>query len=400
MHVAGAVIDGQDVIFGGGGTSSHDQVQSLAPGPDKPTAVTIAHLPDAQSDCVAVSIGSTVYIVGGFNGSSSDPTVLATTDGRGFRNAATLPVSVRYPAVTALDGRNLCDRRRSGRRPGQRQGCTRHPDRRPVDRIRECARDDAPAARRRLRRDDRRAHHVAGGTIASSDTATGGSSTPSIWALDPLDGKILRAGTLRVPVSNAGIAVIGTTAWLIGGETEGTVTAAVQTFRPTRDWDPPWQRQMALCNRIRSARESRNGGPKMLSRRQPVSINLCGGASWLRRRLTTWTCLFSTRRDSIGQGRYEQRPKRAGAIGLLALLFGFSVIRYQDAVACLRDRRFHSALSLIPVRLPAWNLVDTLTVGVESILSMEGRRPRLRRLVAPTFTPAAAAVSDRSCRGS
>ena len=68
---------------------------------------------------------------------------------------------------------------------------------------------------------------------------------------------------------------------------------------------------------------------------------------------------------------------------------GFSVTRYADVVALLRERRFHSALSLLPQMQ-----------GIEggdferrrpSILSMEGdEHARVRRLVAPAFTPAAA----------
>ena len=68
---------------------------------------------------------------------------------------------------------------------------------------------------------------------------------------------------------------------------------------------------------------------------------------------------------------------------------GFAVTRYADVVALLRERRFHSALSLLPQMQ-----------GIEggdfeqrrpSILSMEGdEHARVRRLVAPAFTPAAA----------
>lgn len=68
---------------------------------------------------------------------------------------------------------------------------------------------------------------------------------------------------------------------------------------------------------------------------------------------------------------------------------GFSVTRYADVVALLRERRFHSGLSMLPQMQ-----------GVEgsdfeqrrpSILSMEGdEHTRVRRLVSPAFTPAAA----------
>ncbi len=68
---------------------------------------------------------------------------------------------------------------------------------------------------------------------------------------------------------------------------------------------------------------------------------------------------------------------------------GFAVMRYEDAAAVLRDRRFHSALSLIP------QMQGVVDVEFEerrpSILSMEGdEHTRLRRLVNSAFTPAAA----------
>ncbi len=68
---------------------------------------------------------------------------------------------------------------------------------------------------------------------------------------------------------------------------------------------------------------------------------------------------------------------------------GFAVTRHSDIVAILRDRRFHSALSLLP---QMQGLSDTtIEERRPSILSMEGdEHARLRRLVAPAFTPAAA----------
>jgi cytochrome P450 len=69
---------------------------------------------------------------------------------------------------------------------------------------------------------------------------------------------------------------------------------------------------------------------------------------------------------------------------------GFSLTRYQDSVACLRDRRFHSALSLIP-QMAGVEPGGYLDGRRRSILSMEGEEhAHLRRLVAPAFTPAAA----------
>ena len=48
--------------------------------------------------------GGTTYLLGGYDGTAYDATVLATTDGRRFTVAARLAVPVRYPAVAVLGG--------------------------------------------------------------------------------------------------------------------------------------------------------------------------------------------------------------------------------------------------------------------------------------------------------
>jgi cytochrome P450 len=69
---------------------------------------------------------------------------------------------------------------------------------------------------------------------------------------------------------------------------------------------------------------------------------------------------------------------------------GYCVTCLDDVTAILRDKRFHSALSLLPQMA---GLPETTEAGRrrQSILSMEGDgHARLRRLVAPAFTPASA----------
>ena len=67
---------------------------------------------------------------------------------------------------------------------------------------------------------------------------------------------------------------------------------------------------------------------------------------------------------------------------------GYTVTRQQDVTAVLRDQRFHSALSMIE-RSP--ELANSSAERRQSILTMEGEgHARLRRLVAPAFTPASA----------
>ena len=68
---------------------------------------------------------------------------------------------------------------------------------------------------------------------------------------------------------------------------------------------------------------------------------------------------------------------------------GYVVSRYDDVTTLLRDRRFHSALSLLPqmAGVPSGRMRGRQE---RSILSMEGdEHNRLRRLASPAFTPKA-----------
>jgi cytochrome P450 len=67
---------------------------------------------------------------------------------------------------------------------------------------------------------------------------------------------------------------------------------------------------------------------------------------------------------------------------------GFGLTRYEDVVAVLRDRRFHQLARLIPELSGA---PEKFGRRRESILSAEGEdHTRLRRLVAPAFSPKSA----------
>ena len=71
-------------------------------------------------------------------------------------------------------------------------------------------------------------------------------------------------------------------------------------------------------------------------------------------------------------------------------LFGYMVYDYDDVVAILRDKRWHSAASVI-VEMSGITDPAFTENRRESILSAEGDvHTRLRRLVAPAFSPRAA----------
>jgi cytochrome P450 len=97
--------------------------------------------------------------------------------------------------------------------------------------------------------------------------------------------------------------------------------------------------------------------------------------------------------DTVGLARDEALDAIAEARShhwLARSPLGFSLSRQEDCVSLLRDKRFHNALSLLR-QMNGLEPDDSGEARRQSILSMEGEdHARLRRLVAPAFTPAAA----------
>jgi outer membrane protein assembly factor BamB len=67
--------------------------------------------------------------------------------------------------------------------------------------------------------------YLAGGSNGTTDSA-------AIYAFDPDHDRVLPAGNLIAPVSNAAVVAVGGTGWLMGGENAGTPTANVQMLKP------------------------------------------------------------------------------------------------------------------------------------------------------------------------
>jgi hypothetical protein len=259
---AGAVVGGQDVLFGGGAPSTNANVVAFSASGASVSASTIGELPAPRSDSTAVSIGRTTYVVGGFDGTNADPAVLSTTDGRHFETVAALQVPVRYAAVAALGDRLYVFGGEAVNGPNAGEPVA---DLQVVDTV---ARTDRVVSRLPEPLEGASAVTISGqvfvvggdtstlqSTVAGVGTTQLGTSAPganrgagasgnitdaatlssssTIWALDPSSQKLLTAGRLQVPVSHAGVAVIGSTAWVVGGETNGTQTAAVQMLTPS-----------------------------------------------------------------------------------------------------------------------------------------------------------------------
>ncbi|MHB1988770.1 MAG: outer membrane protein assembly factor BamB family protein [Acidimicrobiales bacterium] len=242
---AGTVVGGHGYVFGGGSVSPLASAQELpslggapAVGPSSQVSATsLPGLPQPRADDSAVTIGSMSYIIGGYNGSVGDGAVLSTSNGRKYDKVAELPVPVRYAAVAVLDGRIYVfgGDATSGPHAGEPVSTVQVVD--PASHHAALAGslpvplDGAAAATLKG------SIYVAGGETFGSSGSPASATKPltTIYAWIPRTKRALVAGHLYAAVSHAGVAVLGSRAWIVGGETAGGAPSAdVQMFEPNR----------------------------------------------------------------------------------------------------------------------------------------------------------------------
>jgi len=91
--------------------------------------------------------------------------------------------------------------------------------------------------------------------------------------------------------------------------------------------------------------------------------------------------------DGQPSRRFDPRLEMPDDAWLVRNLFGYAVWHYDDVTSILRDKRWHSAAGRIPELMGVTDEAFLARQGV-SILSAEGDvHLRLRRLVAPAFSP-------------
>jgi PQQ-like domain len=251
------------LVFGGGSSASVATVQAFTlpgqgSGHPAGTAVTTGSMPAPRSDAAAVTIGATTYVIGGYDGTRADAPVLATTDGRKFTTIADLPVPVRYPAAAALNGQIFVfgGQAITGRHAGAPLDTIQavDPARHTAAVIGHLPQPVSGAAAMTVGHElfvaggesrlTRRPKPGLGSTqLGPGESSAGTGSDPgapptstvsTIWAFNPAAKRLLPAGHLQVPVSHAAVAVAGSTAWIIGGESDGVLVASVQMVRPNR----------------------------------------------------------------------------------------------------------------------------------------------------------------------
>ncbi len=219
---AGAVLGGRPYLFGGGDQAELATVQALRHGR---TAVVAGHLPGPRSDISSVTLGGTAYLVGGYDGASWIGAVLATTNGRTFTKVATLPVPVRYAAVAG-----------AGKRIWVFGGLTPAGNSRVIQRINLATGKAAVVGHMPAPISAATAVTLAGRIfIAGGQVTKGGGAwlvaSRTVLAYNPVHSRVTRAGRLPVAVTNAAAAVIGSTAYLVGGNNGNRQVTTVAQLR-------------------------------------------------------------------------------------------------------------------------------------------------------------------------
>ena len=244
-HDAGSsVLGGKAFLFGGGQSTPFALVQAVTiPGASTSGAgsgVVTGQLPQARADAEAVTVGGTAYVVGGYDGATGDPAVLATQDGSSFSTVVTLPVDVRYPAVVAAGERIFVFGGES--EPGGTTaqyatptGTTTPPPGQEVAVVQEIDLRThtaqvvgyLPRAVQGAAAFDLNGHiFLAGGD--SNAPGSPPSSGSTIWSFDPSTDAFGVAGHLAAPVAYAAVAVEGHAVWLVGGQRDGVAVATAQ----------------------------------------------------------------------------------------------------------------------------------------------------------------------------
>ena len=259
VHDAAAVALGKSTyVLGGGSPNTVSAVQAVTTPAAVPGAAVSGtvpgQLPQPRSDLAVATVpstgagrGTTAYLVGGYDGATYLPQVLATTDGTHYQSVANLRVAVRYPAVAALRGSVYAF-----------GGQIASPS-------------SAPAATSVIQRIDPATHattvvghlpqplygaaaFVIGGTIyVAGGQVPGGITLTQIYAFAPSSGKVLAAGWLPQADAFAGYATVGSGAKAIGYLVGGEVTSQSGT-------DQAGVASGSLRSVI-SLRPSRYGGP-------------------------------------------------------------------------------------------------------------------------------------------
>jgi DNA-binding beta-propeller fold protein YncE len=216
---AGVALGGRMFVLGGGTATSVPTIQAFSPGMQ---VAVVGQLTRPRSDSDGVSAGPVGYVVGGYDGTTVDPQVLATTDGQHFRVAARLPVPVRYAGTAAAGGMIWVFGGDTAAGGSQATDVIQRVD--PAT--------GAAAVAGHLPQPLLGAAVISlGGQIYVAGGATAQGTSRAVLRFDPATSRVSAAGELPVPTAYAAAAVTGGVGYLIGGEDGARPVPTVTTFR-------------------------------------------------------------------------------------------------------------------------------------------------------------------------
>jgi hypothetical protein len=216
---AGVALGGRMFVLGGGTATSVPTIQAFSPGMQ---VAVVGQLTRPRSDSDGVSAGPVGYVVGGYDGTTVDPQVLATTDGQHFRVAARLPVPVRYAGTAAAGGMIWVFGGDTAAGGSQATDVIQRVD--PAT--------GAAAVAGHLPQPLLGAAVISlGGQIYVAGGATAQGTSRTVFRFDPATSRVSAAGELPVPAAYAAAAVTGGVGYLIGGENGTRPVPEVTTFR-------------------------------------------------------------------------------------------------------------------------------------------------------------------------
>ena len=211
---AASLVASTPTVFGGGGARTVDVVQAFAGA----TAHATGHLPQPRSDLAAAVVNGTTFVLGGFDGRTLVRDVLATNDGSHFRVVGQLAQGVRYPAVAAVGSGVWV--------VGGQTGTSEGANGTEVDLVQRV--DSRSGAVSVVGHMPQPIAHAMAFTLGDRLYVAGGRTSAgavdTIWSI-AADGTVTPVGKLPGRRSDAGVAVVGPTAWLLGGEVTGPTSA-------------------------------------------------------------------------------------------------------------------------------------------------------------------------------
>ncbi len=220
---AGAVIGSSYYVFGGGGTTETAAVQQFSfANSTKLTGTVVTSLAAKRADLVTATVNGQTYLVGGFDGKQWLASVLSTADGMTFGTLAQLAPAVRYPAVAALAGKLYV----IGGELSPKQADATAVQEIDVQSGAVTALTPLPAGLSHA------AAVTLNGTIYVLGGRSGGHAIDTISMLNPSTGLLQPVGHLPAARSDMGVAVVGQTVYLVGGEGDNAKpVSAVMTAR-------------------------------------------------------------------------------------------------------------------------------------------------------------------------